>query len=263
MKKNNIKETTVPRLLDESTPFAIRESFNLLRTNLMYTINEEMGSCPVFAITSTGENTGKSTLIANLALSFTSISKRVLLIDGDMRCPALYRFFKLNPREKGLSELISGMESDVTLHDIRPGLDLITSGRIPPNPSELITSARFAEALEAWKKEYDIIFIDFPPVGIVADSISVCKSVNGYIFAVRSGKSNAKAVNAAIDSMEQIGAKIVGVVLNDFSLKGTGYGYDKSRYSRYAMSKYEQSAMTRSAEKKSDKHKEKSKKCER
>ncbi|MBQ9783125.1 MAG: CpsD/CapB family tyrosine-protein kinase [Clostridia bacterium] len=249
MKNQTITEIGNARVLDKNAPFAIREAFNMLRTNLMYTITETQEGCPIYAITSTSENAGKSTVIANLALSFTNLSKKVLLIDGDMRCPSLFRFFDLDTRHAGLSELISGIETDVMVKDIRPGLDIITSGRIPPNPSELITSPRFIELLEQWKKEYDIIFIDFPPIGIVADSITVSKNITGYIFTVRAGKSSVKAVNAAIASMEQIGAKIVGVVLNDYNIKGSKqYRYNHSRYFKPTMSKYEASAIEQSAE---------------
>ena len=248
MKKNTKKETRSNRMLDQNAPFAIREAFNMLRTNLMYTMTEQTNGCPVYAITSTSESAGKSTVITNLALSFTNLSKKVLLIDGDMRCPTLFRSFGLDARQSGLSELISGIQTNVIVKDIRPGLDLLPSGRIPPNPSELITSPKFVELLEQWKREYDIIFIDFPPIGIVADSIAISKSITGYLFTIRSGTSSAKAVNAAMDSMEQVGAKIVGIVLNDYNIKGNKqYRYNHSRYFKHTASKYEESARDHSA----------------
>ena len=247
--KKFAKENTGTRMLDKNAPFAIREAFNLLRTNLMYTMTDDQKGCPVYAITSISENAGKSTVISNLALAFSNLDKKVLLVDGDMRCPALYRFYDLDMRKPGLSELISGIENDVIVKEIRPNLDLITSGRIPPNPSELISSPRFLELLSGWRREYDIIFIDFPPVGIVADSITISNEITGYLFAVRAGKSSAKAVNSAIDSMEQIGAKIVGVVLNDYNIKGSKkYRYNHSRYFKQTMSRYEKSAMEHSAD---------------
>ncbi len=244
MKKNKTtKENLESRLLDVNAPFAIREAFNMLRTNLMYTMTDSEQGCPIYAITSTIENTGKSTVIANLAISFANLSKKVLLIDGDLRCPTLYRFFGQEVRQPGLSEVISGIETDVIVKGVRPNLDLITSGRVPPNPSELITSSNFIHLLESWKQEYDIIFIDFPPVGIVSDSVTICKAITGYIFTIRSGISGAKSVNAAIEQMERIGAKIVGVVLNDYDLKGSVGGYRRygkygkySKYSKYASS---------------------------
>ncbi len=237
------KENHTAKVLTEDSPFAIREAFNLLRTNLMYTISDNTDGAPVLGVTSTNENAGKSTIIANLAISFAQLNKKVLLIDGDMRCPVVHKHFELESHDKGLSELISGIESDVIIHDIRPGLDIITSGRIPPNPSELITSPKFADLLDMWKKEYDIIFIDFPPIGVVTDSIAGCKNVNGYIFVVRAGSTNAKSINASIAAIERVGAKIVGVVLNDYNMKGANrYKHISSHYSRKAMSRYEASA---------------------
>ena len=237
-KKNNAYLNT--RLLDEDTPFAVREAFNQLRTNLMYTVTDQNRS-PIFAITSADEGEGKSNVIANLAISFTQLGKKVLLIDGDLRCPSQYKLFALDRRATGLSELISGIETDVIMKDIRPGLDLILSGRIPPNPSELITSARFAELLHAWTEEYDMIFVDLPPVGIVTDAVAICKQITGYIFTIRSGKDSSKTLQHALFSMEHVGAKIAGIVLNDFNLRGTSRYHSKSRYNQIN-SRYENSA---------------------
>ena len=223
MKKNNSVTSLNPKVLDSSVPFAIRESFNLLRTNLMYTISDDEMGAPVFAITSEDQSAGKSTIIANLAISFSQIGQKVLLIDADLRRPYIHAFFDINEKSKGLSELMTGIENDVVNRDVLPNLDVITSGRIPPNPSELITGTKFAAFISEAKAKYDVIFIDFPPVGIVSDAVSNCKSISGYIFAVRSGRSSAKSVNEAINSMEQVGAKIAGVVLNDFSIKGSEY----------------------------------------
>ena len=232
MKKKHlsVKEKT-PILLDENTPFAIRESFNQFRTNLMYTFTEADG-CPIFGITSVNEDSGKSTVLTNLALSFAQLGKKVLLIDADMRCPALYRFFEIDQNRLGLSEVISGIEKNVVISDVRPNLNLITSGRIPPNPSELLTSKRFKELLLEWKQAYDIIFVDFPPVGLITDAVTVCGELDGYIFTVASGRDSAKEVNNCIASMEQIGAKIVGVVLNDYNIKGSD-SYYRNRYTGY------------------------------
>lgn len=223
MKKNNISTALNPKILDNSVPFAIRESFNLLRTNLMYTISDDESGAPVFAITSENQSAGKSTIISNLAISFAQIGKHVLLIDADLRRPSIHSFFGISEKRSGLSELMTGMEHDVINSDVAPGLDVITSGRIPPNPSELITGTKFAAFIANVKSQYDIIFIDFPPIGIVSDAVANCKSISGYIFTVRSGKSSAKNVNEALRSMEQLGAKIAGVVLNDYSIKGSDY----------------------------------------
>ncbi len=221
-----------PILLGKDTPFAIRESFNQLRTNLMYTFPED-NPCPMFGITSVSENAGKSTVIVNLAISFSQIGKKVLLVDADMRCPTLYRFFDVDAKHVGLSEIISGMEQDVAISDVKPNLDLITSGHIPPNPSELLVSNKLKELLAAWKQTYDIIFFDFPPVGLISDALCLCKELDGYIFNICSGLNNAKDINLTLESMEQVGAKIVGIVLNDYNIKGSGSDYHRNRYSGY------------------------------
>lgn len=236
-KKSSSRNATM--LLDTQTPFAVREAFNQLRTNLMYTIPEQ-DRCPIFAITSANEGEGKSNVIANIALSFTQISKKVLLIDADMRCPSQFRIFDMERQSAGLSELISGIQTDVIHKDVKPGLDLILSGRTPPNPSELIAGPRFADYLTEWSKEYDVIFVDLPPVGIVTDAMAISKSVSGYLFTIRSERESSKKIRMAIDSMEQVGAKIVGVILNDYNLRGNKRYQSKTRYnqtvSRYAVS---------------------------
>jgi capsular exopolysaccharide synthesis family protein len=184
----------------------------------MYTITDDIDGAPVFAVTSSSEDTGKSMVIANLAISFSQLDKKVLLIDSDMRCPVLHDYFGYDDKQAGLSDYISGIANDVIIRGVRENLDLITSGRIPPNPSELLSSPRFTACLKKWKKEYDLIFIDFPPIGIVTDSVTNCKSITGYIFTIRSGRSTAKKINSSIEAMERLGAKIVGIVFVDVKM---------------------------------------------
>ncbi len=238
MKKTNkaLNKWDSPRLINDKTPFAVRESFNQLRTNLMYAL-ASTDSAPVYAIASVSESAGKSTLIANLALSFAQIEKKVLLVDADMRCPMQFRFFGLDSNQAGLSELISGISSDVTVKNVRTNLDVITSGRIPPNPSELLSSPRFLDLIHAWKKEYDIIFFDFPPLGVVSDALSCAQEMTGYIFTVRSNQNHVKQLTSAIESMERVGAKIAGIVLNDYNMKGNRNIY-RSRYATYDKYRY-------------------------
>lgn len=234
MSTNNKQSMTTQtaKLLSDHTPFAVRESFNQLRTNLMYTFPEE-NLCPVFGITSVGEDAGKSTVLANLAISFSQIGKKVLLIDGDMRCPTLHQFFQVDADSNGLSEIISGIENDGILSNILPNLDFIPSGHIPPNPAELLISNKLKELIEQWKQSYDIIFFDFPPVGLISDALSICKEITGYIFSIGSGHDNANDINLTLEAMEQIGAKIVGLILNDYNIKGSGSDYHRNRYSGY------------------------------
>ena len=98
-----------------------------------------------------------------------------------------------------------------------------------------------------WKTVYEFVFFDFPPIGVVTDALTICQSVSGYLFDVRSGWNRAKDVLAVIEDMEQVGAKIVGVVLNDYNIKGSGSRYSShyskyGKYSKYQKNQYKQSA---------------------
>ena len=248
MKKNNNNNNITRRrkksirLICDQTPFAIRESFNQLRTNIMYTPNDSEGS-PVYAITSAEMSVGKSTISANLALSFANADKKVLLIDADMRRPSQHRIFGYNRKQAGLSELIAGVkesDSDVICTPF-PNLHLITSGIIPPNPSELLHSRKLAAYIAKWKTEYDIIFIDLPPVGIVTDPVTIADHVNGYVLVAMSNRSDARRINAAIKAIRATRARIIGIVINATSLRGDGknkygdrgYGYKRGYNYKY------------------------------
>lgn len=220
------------KLISESTPFAIKESFFRLRTNLMYTPNDGDGA-PVYAVTSSDSGVGKSTVTANLALSFAQIGKRVLLVDADMRLPTQYKFFSIDKSHHGLSELLSGIESDYRNVIVKSsdGLNIVSAGCIPPNPSALLHSRRFGELVEEWKKDFDIVLIDCPPAGIVTDPLAISGSVSGYIVVILANYSRSTKVNSCISNIERVGGKVVGVVVNASSLKGSkGKRYAKGKY---------------------------------
>ncbi len=237
-KKNRSRSSIL--LLNENTPFAIRESFNQLRTNLMYMPHDGEG-CPVYAITSATESVGKSTVSSNLAVAYAQIDKKVLLIDADMRLPVQNEIFGYNKDSAGLSELLSDIArnyKDMIINPL-PNLSVLPSGCLPPNPSELITSPRLYEYMEKWKKEYDIIFIDLPPAGVVSDPIAISSFVSGYILIAMTNKSDAKQINNVIARIEQVGAKIVGLVLNKTNLKGRSSKYSYQHKYYYGYTRYE------------------------
>jgi len=227
------------KLLNEKTPFAISESFKMLRSNLYYTSKNE--ACPVFAVTSAYAHAGKSIIIANTALSYAQLDKKVLLIDGDMRCPVINKIFGIKG-EKGLSDLLasSGVSEESYKEYLTPsgikGLDIITSGKLPPNPSELLSSPRLKDLISEAVKIYDYIFFDLPPICEVSDAGVIAPLVTGYIFAVRSDVTDRRAVADALESLKQKDANVVGFVLNDVEQKSGGkyykyggkYGYSKS-----------------------------------
>ena len=226
-------------LINEDTPFAVREAFGLLRTNILYTPNKGE-SAPVYGVASVGERSGKSTVISNLAYSFAQSQKKVLFIDADMRCPVQHRFFGYEKDATGLSEILSGIVADAHETVIKTDneyLDVIPSGHIPPNPSELVLSPKLGEFISLMKKEYDYIFVDFPPVGVVPDAVSMVNYVNGYIFVIRANVTDKKGIKECIDNIENVGGTVVGIVLDDVNYKdgmfGVKYNDKYSRYSKY------------------------------
>lgn len=237
------------RVLKDTSPFAVREAFNHIRTNLMYTRKDDQNGSPVYAITSAGESTGKSTVIANLAIAYTKINKKVLVIDADMRCPVQDLIFELDNEHVGLSEILSSIindPADAISNTSFEKLDVITSGAIPPNPSELLLSARFSEIIEKFRHIYDVVFIDFPPIDIVTDAIATFNSLTGYIFVVRANQSDSKNVRTTVETMERLGAKILGIVLNDVNIKSTKKSYG-SKY--HLESHYNKSAKNNDSQK--------------
>lgn len=239
MAKNKKQIETKYRLLDEKTPFAVKEAYGMIRTNILY-MPADNDDARIIAITSADEGTGKSTTVANLALSFARSAKRVLIIDADMRCPRQHKFFNHDKTSKGLSEYLAGIstKNEIILKSISENLDIISSGHLPPSPAELVLSARFSQIMNELKGDYDFIFIDFPPIGIVSDAAAVAKFINGYLFVIRSHHSDINYVKEAFQKLENVDANILGIIYNDVNYKEKSYGgtYYSSRYktSKYA-----------------------------
>lgn len=225
------------KMLCANSPFIVKEAYNSIRTNLLFIQQGE--KCPVFVITSPSANNGKSINSINLAISFAQMGKRTLLIDADMRNPTVHRMFSI-PVKNGLSEILAGLTDNITVSktDIE-NLSVLTAGKIPPNPAELLSSARMDKLLQFVKEHYDCVFIDTPPVNLVTDATSFVSKTTGYIIIVKSGTTDIQEVKAAVSSLEHIKANIVGFMLNDIAAPGKNYySYYKSRYYRYSHNKY-------------------------
>lgn len=201
------------KLLGEKTPFAVMEAFKTLRTNLLFTTGTES---PLLGLTSCLASTGKSLISANIAIAFSMMNKRVLLIDCDMRKPVQHKCFGIE-NTKGASELFSGqVKLEEVVHPISAykGLSLITAGRIPPNPQELLTFAAEEGIFEEFRKQYDVVIVDLPPVGVVSDAMTISKQLTGYLFITRAGESEKSAVKQATNMMRKNNCKVLGTVLN-------------------------------------------------
>ncbi len=205
----------------------ISEAFRSMRTSLeFYSIDSPL---QVLVISSSQPEEGKTTIAANLAVTLAKGENRVLLLDADMRRPNVHKRLGISNRV-GLSDLIRGRMSlkDVTQisKDIQ-NLHVITSGSIPPNPSDLVTSQKMASIIETLRTQYDMIVIDTPPA-IVSDAQILSTKSDGVIFVIRPGKTRTIAVKTPLDEFYRVGAKVIGVVLNRIP-RNRGYyygGYD-------------------------------------
>lgn len=220
-------------LLTPKSDFFIREAYKTLRTNVSFSLADGEG-CRVIVVTSPMQGEGKSITAVNLAISYTMADYKVLLIDCDLRRPQQARLVKMSSKI-GLSNLIMKPEliDRAVLHSEIQGLDVILSGDIPPNPSELLGSQRMQKLLEGLRDQYDFIILDTPPVNMVTDAVVLAPRSEGVLLVVRANHSERGSVLYAVDQLQYAKAKILGFVLNDVDMENTRYGKKKYRYHRH------------------------------
>lgn len=218
-------------ILNETTPFFIKEEYKTLRTNVMFSIPSE--GCKVIGVSSAQTMEGKSINCLNLAIAFAQTDARVLLMDCDLRLPRQSSLIGLDAIP-GVSNILVGMNkyTEAIKKTELYGLDVILSGDIPPNPSELLASDNMDKLINQLKQQYDYIFIDLPPINLVADTSIVSKFMSGLILVVRASSTKRESIVKAISQLELTGANVIGIVLNGVQAKSriTGkYG----KYSKY------------------------------
>ncbi len=225
---NSFNRADPSKILSADSSFQEKEAYNSIRTNLMFIQQGE--KCPVFVVTSPTANNGKTINTINLAVSYAQMGKRTLIIDSDMRNPTMHRMFSL-ANKTGLSEILAGMTDSITVSNTQvANLSILTAGKIPPNPAELLASERMDKLLEFVKERYDCVFIDTPPINIVTDATLFAQKVTGYILIIKTDTTNTNDVKATVSSLENKGANLLGFVLNDVSSDRKKY---YSYYRRY------------------------------
>lgn len=207
----------------------VAEAYRTLRTNIQFSNVD--GELQTICVTSSGPGEGKSTTISNLAETFAQAGNKVVLLDCDLRKPHIHKIFKL-VNTKGVTTLLSGQGKIEDVTQITESeLTVITSGPIPPNPSELLGSKRMKNLLDDLKKIYDIILIDAPPVGLVTDAALLSAIVDGIILVVASGKTDIDGAKRAKQLLENVGARILGVTMTMIPVSKKGYyGYQYYGY---------------------------------
>ncbi|WP_316607425.1 CpsD/CapB family tyrosine-protein kinase [uncultured Ruminococcus sp.] len=242
-KKNSVETPEKAKnVLTNDSKFAIVEGYKIARTNLVFSLTALKSNC--VAVTSWSKGEGKSTATVNLAISFAKMGKRVLLIDTDLRRPNLHNLLKLK-NESGVSDVIGQFNDfDNAVHrDAVPCLDVLTSGAIPPNPSELLASAYFAELVEKAKQVYDYVVMDTPPLGVVADTLTMKDLVGGFVLVVREKVTSHGDIERALQSVRLADSKVLGFLKVGCELRSKRYGkkynynysynYNSNYYYRY------------------------------
>lgn len=217
MKKKNVALNRQILSVMDNADFHIVESYKALRTNIMFSLpSVKEKTCRRIMITSSCPSEGKTTTAVNLAVTLAEAEKKVLLIDADLRKPAVYKYFDIKIT-CGLSNLLSGMnKKEECVHSVKgiPNLYIINSGMRPPNPSELLGSSAMRELLDIFAQEFDYIIIDTPPFKIFADALSLVRCVDGVALVVSQNKSTYPELSKTISALKFANANILGVILN-------------------------------------------------
>ncbi len=222
----------ISKTLHKNLEFTAREQYKLLRTNLSFTLPEDE-KCPVIGITSAMRGEGKSTTAVNLAYVLAESGKKVLLIDGDLRIPSIAKKLKMKKSE-GLTDLLMTTSTEyIKEFDFQHYNNwyIITSGDLPPNPSELLGSNRMGKLLTTLKELFDYILIDLPPVNLVSDALAISKYLSGMILVIREGNTEKAELDSCVRQLNLSNAKILGCVMNE-TKNGKGY-YSRYKYKRY------------------------------
>ena len=241
-KKNRPDHGKDPETVGAGVSFAAAEAYKLLRTKLLFSFADDK-ACRVIGVSSALTGEGKSLSAVNLAYTMSQLNHRVLLVDCDMRRPSLAAKLPIQ-KAPGLSDFLAGqIQADKLIQlcglkeDIH-AFHVVSAGRNPPNPMELLSSARMAKMIDRLRQNYDYIILDLPPVGEVGDALAVAKLTDGMLLVVRQNYCNRLALSAAVRQFEFVDTKMLGVVYNCASEGGRGYGrgYYKRYYKKYANS---------------------------
>ena len=223
-----IKKIDLTAFNDAKSP--VTEAYRTIRTNISFSgVDKQL---KVIEVTSAVPNEGKSTVMASLAIVMAQAGKKVLLVDCDFRNPTQHKLFGLP--NKGVSNCIAtgGDFHEIIQRIDQENIDILTSGPVAPNPSEILMSNRMQEFLNTVREEYDYVLIDTPPVMPVTDSAVLSSKTDGVMLVIASGEDKPELVKAAKTRLEQAGANIIGCILNKVKVAGGkyGYGYGGSHY---------------------------------
>ncbi len=207
----SLSQTSLISLNEPKSP--VSEAYRVLRTNIQFSgIDRKLKT---IVVTSAGPGEGKSVTTANIAVTFAQNGSRTLIIDADLRKPRVHKLFEIRSN-KGLTNVLALHEDykEYVQHGPVNNLDILTCGAIPPNPSELLSSNSMKTLLETVSEDYEHIFIDAPPVGVVTDAAILSTIVDGTMLVVAAGETQTDHLQRAKEMLDRVNANIIGAVLN-------------------------------------------------
>ncbi|TMW72238.1 CpsD/CapB family tyrosine-protein kinase [Alteribacter natronophilus] len=222
--KNQLTDKQRSLITQVDPKSAVSEQYRTLRTNIQFaSVDKEIRK---IMVSSSGPGEGKSTTIANLGVVLSQQQKRVLLIDSDLRKPTVHFTFQL-PNQTGLTNVLTRQATfeEAVLETEIPYLEVLPSGPVPPNPSELIGSKSMRDLLAKVEGIYDYVILDAPPVNLVTDPQILSSQCDGVVLVVRSGKTEVDGAKKAVESLKKANAHIIGAVLNDREMEDKSYSY--------------------------------------
>ncbi len=224
LKAYRITEDDVPLLAARDPKSPLAEAVRSVRTSLVFATTE--GAPKIMHLTSAGPGEGKTTAAASVAITFAHAGSKVLLIDADLRAPSLHRALGLS-NSLGLTNYLAGdtQPAEIAQPTQVTRLFAITSGPLPPNPVELLSSAKMLDLLSLSSERFDYVVLDGPPVIGLADALVLANLAKGTIFVVDAGRSRYGAIEGAIKRLRAANASILGAVTNRLRRPGHGYGY--------------------------------------
>lgn len=209
----------------QTTQSPVIEAYRVLRTNLQFAAVDR--SLRLLLISSSQPEDGKSLTTANLSIALARSGKRVVLVDADLHRPTQHRLFNLY-NNIGVTTALLAEDTEIEQllqPTLVPGLSVLTSGPLPPNPAELLGSQRMQQILTQLKEVADIVVIDSPPISAVVDSIILSTTVDGMLLVLRAGKTSREAAKRSLNALEQVRAPVLGMVLNGVDARSGGYYY--------------------------------------
>ena len=210
---------------------AASEAYRMLRTNIQFAGLDQPVRSIVFTSAAPGE--GKTTSVANFGVVAAEGGSRVCLIDSDLRRPTLHRVFGVTNTRGLTTALLHNLPlADVAQPTRTPSLSVVTSGPLPPNPSELVGSRRMRELIAATATDFDLVLCDSPPIISVTDGIALAAQCDGVVLVIRAGAIAHDAIRRATEQIEAVKSRVLGVLLNNVDLRRDGHYYQYYRYDR-------------------------------